>query len=187
MTSKSNSSVENVTESADNVEAKVEEPVKEEEVTEEQPVVEEPPAEEKQELAIEDKGKATKEQIAEVKLGKFLTVKQVATSLGFSTAYVSYLLKGDKRKGIPPRIHGVKVLGGSWRIPESEYERLIKEGPLPLKKPDEEKQVTKIKVEAEEVVDTPDEKVKETKAKIGKAEAKPAKWPSFRFDFLSNK
>jgi len=173
-------------ESKEDVDVKVEEPIKEEEVSEEvtkKLEVEEPPAE-KKELAIEDKGKATKEQIEEVRLGKFYSVKQVATSLGFSTAYISYLLAGDSTKGIPPRIHGVKVLGGSWRIPQSEYDRLTKEGPLPLKDPADKKQVTKIKVEAE-----PEEKadVKVKEKKIGKAEEKPDKFPHFRFNLLNLK
>lgn len=152
-----------------------------ESVTEEVKDAEEPvTVEEKKELAIEDKGKATKEQVEEVKLGKFYTVKQVATSLGFSTAYISYLLAGDKREGIPPRIHGVKVLGGSWRIPQSEYDRLTKEGPLPLKNPEDEKPVTKITVEGE-----PEEKVVKEKGKSAikklKVEDKPDKFPHFRF------
>lgn len=162
--------------------AKSKEEIKDEgvaEIVEEKPA-EKPPEEEKTELAVEDKGVATKDQIAEVKLGKFYSVKQVATSLGFSTAYISYLLAGDSVKDIPPRIHGVKVLGGSWRIPQSEYDRLIKEGPLPLKKPDEDKKVTTIKVEADEVVDKPDTKVKVTKSKLEKVEEKPSKFPHFR-------
>lgn len=175
--SKSNNNVESVTKDAED--GWEDEIVKQEEIKEE-PAKAEQPAEAKTELAIEDKGKATKEQIEEVRLGKFYSVKQVATSLGFSTAYISYLLAGDQRNGIPPRIHGVKVLGGSWRIPESEYERLTKEGPLPLKKPGEDKEVTRIKVEGE-----PEERVIEGKGKSTikklKVEKQPDKWPHFRF------
>lgn len=179
--SKSNTNVESVTEGG-TTEVKVEqEEVKEESTKAEQP------AEEKKELAIEDKGSHTKEQVEEVREREgYLTVKEVATDLKFSTAYVSYLLAGDPKKGIPPRIRGIKVFGGSWRIPKSEYDRLIKEGPLPLKKPGEDKEVTRIKVEGE-----PEERVIEGKGKSTikklKVEEKPNKWPHIRINLLNIK
>lgn len=76
------------------------------------------------------KGKATPAQIAEVKAGAFFTLKQVALEFSYSKAWISKLVQDG-------RIKAMKPMGGSWRIPASEIERLRQEGipPLPRVKP----------------------------------------------------
>jgi excisionase family DNA binding protein len=70
-------------------------------------------------------GDATLAQIQEVEHGEWVTVKQIANSLGFTTAYISALCKRGQIKGVKP-------LRGQWRIPRSEYERITREGIPPM-------------------------------------------------------
>ena len=69
----------------------------------------------------------TDEEIAEAE-GHWYTVKDVATLFNFSQQYVSWLCKAK-------RIKSVKVTGGQWRIPPSEFEGMKREGKPPAKKP----------------------------------------------------
>lgn len=79
---------------------------------------------EEQPIEVE-KGEASEAQIEEVKEGHFYRIKEVASDLGYSVAWITCLVQ----KG---RIKGMKPLGGSWRIPSSEVARLKKEGIPPL-------------------------------------------------------
>ena len=84
----------------------------------------EPPVEgviEKPEPAIIERGEYTPGQVAEVNAGEFYTVSQVAEMLKYSESYIYQMVQ----KGI---IRGVKPLGGGWRIPKSEYERVAQSG-----------------------------------------------------------
>ena len=78
----------------------------------------------------------TPQQQAEIDEGQWFSSRQIANKLGFSLVWVSILLKQG-------RIKGVKILGGQWRIPKSEYDRLTKEGlpPVPRKKPAEVREI----------------------------------------------
>ena len=122
---------------------------------------------EKQEIAYNE-GKVSKEQLAEIEAGDFVTVKEVATKTRYSTAWISYNLKHGLIKGIKP-------LGRQWRIPKSEYQRMITEGSMPpmprqaLKPP-----ITDIPVAMQEQA-----KVQEVAAK----EKQPWKFP-LHFTFL---
>lgn len=131
---------------------------------------------EKTELAIDPKSTATKAQAEEVLLGKWHSIKELANALGFGRAYMSLLVKEG-------RIKAVKILGGQWRIPHSEYERLTKEGIVPMRKMKEDVPTTKIYAKGD------DEEVAPAKAKEkegeAKAEDKPIeRFPHFRFKFF---
>ena len=116
-----------------------------------EPIVEEKPPEEKPaEIQIE-KGEATDKQIAEIEEGKYHSVAQIARELSYGHSWMLELVRTG-------RIKAIKPLGGQWRVPDSEYRRIKKEGIPPL--PREEKvkpAVTEIEVAEETVKD----KVKE--------------------------
>lgn len=132
-------------------------------VAEPVPVPEETPGE----VRVE-KGKVEPKQLEEIEVGEYYTISQVATKLNFSKFYIWELIQ----KG---RIKAIKPLGGRWRVPKSEYDKLVKEGLPPLPRVAKEKPaVTEIVVE-EEVVS----KVKEPQ----KQEQKPP--PLFDLDFLN--
>ena len=118
------------------------------------------PEPEQGEVQIE-KGKVTDEQLKEVESSDFVTISQLANKLHFSKFWIWELVT----KG---RIKAIKPLGGQWRIPRSEYERLLKEGIPPMpRKPIEKPAVTEIVVDEEKVVS----RVKEPK----EPEEKPQK------------
>lgn len=115
---------------------------------------------------VERKGGVPSEQFEEIQRGEFLTVSEVAGRLRYSYAWVIWMLQNE-------RIKGVKPLGGRWRIPTSEFEKILKEGipPVPRKKA-EKPPVTEIVV---------DEKVVR---KVKEPEKKEEKPPSiFPIDF----
>lgn len=126
----------------------------------EKPAVEEPP------VAVE-KGTATKEQIEEIKGGKYYTIKELAAELRYSQTWIYNLV-------VSGRIKAVKPTGGTWRIPPSEVERVKTEGipPMPREKP---------AVEATEIVIAPEhvEKVSPPKPK----EEKPGKVDIIKYLF----
>ncbi len=96
---------------------------------------------------IVEQGKIAPEQMKELEEGKYVTIKQIATELSYTTAWILELV----HKG---RIKGIKPLGGRWRIPRSEYERIIKEGiPPMLREPAEKPPVTEIEVSEAKVID----------------------------------
>lgn len=71
--------------------------------------------EEKQPLDVV-KGEVTGEQTKEIEAGDFLSIKNVATRLNFTSAWITMLCqRGD--------IKAVKI-GRAWRIPKSEWVRL---------------------------------------------------------------
>ena len=82
------------------------------------------------------KGEITPKEAKAVAKGEYVTIKQLANTLGYSVAWITLLVQEG-------RIHGVKPLGGNWRIPKGEIERLTKVG---LRKP-----VTASEVEASEI------------------------------------
>lgn len=90
-----------------------------------------------------EKGEVAAEQMEEIKGGEYYTVGEVANRLRYSYTYILLLLQEG-------RIKGIKPIGGRWRIPKSEYNKVIKGGipPLPREKEEEKKpQVTEIQVD----------------------------------------
>ena len=116
-----------------------------------------PPEEKPTEIPIE-KGKATPEQIAEIKAGKYYSVAQIARELSYGHSWILELVRTG-------RIKAIKPLGGQWRVPSSEYERIKREGIPPLPRAEVEKPaVTEIEVPetvVEKKVKEPEEKKKE--------------------------
>ena len=113
-------------------------------------------------VAIKE-GAATAAEIAEIEEGKYYTVKQLAQKTGYTTTWISMLCKAG-------RIHAIKPTGGQWRIPASEFNRVIKEGipPLPREKP--AAPITRIRV--------PVEKQKEiAPSPVKKEEERNSYWP----------
>lgn len=87
-----------------------------------------------------EKGELGPDQMEEVESGEFLTTKQVATKLQYSYQWVQSQLQTG-------RIKGIKPMGGKWRIPKSEVDRIIKEGLPPLpRQPKETPPLTEIHV-----------------------------------------
>ena len=128
------------------------------------------PEEEKQKISeVEEaapKGEITSTEAKAVAKGEYVTIKQLANTLGYSVAWITLLVQEG-------RIHGTKPLGGNWRIPKGEVERLTKVG---LRKPvmASEVEASEIKVTDEHikrVITTPPEKKEET------AEDKKTPWP----------
>ena len=68
-----------------------------------------------------ERGEVTDEQIKEIGSGDFYTVTEVADSLHYSYTYIIQLCQVGVIKAIKP-------IGGRWRIPKSEYNRIISEG-----------------------------------------------------------
>jgi len=99
-------------------------------------------------------GEVSEAQLEEIKQKQWRSVKDVATVVGYSTAWVSYLCKTGRVKAIKP-------VGGQWRIPESEYKRIIEEGlpPLPREK-SVEKAVKELVMKNADITDNPPEKSK---------------------------
>ncbi len=111
------------------------------------------PAETPGEVQIE-KGKVEPKQLKEIEEGEYFTIPQVARKLQYGNAWIWDMIQAG-------RIKAIKPLGGQWRVPRSEYDRLAKEGLPPLpRKPREEPPVTKIKVKPEQAskVETPEVK-----------------------------
>jgi len=116
------------------------------------------------------KGEVTPKEAKEIARGKFVTVKEFAGIFDYSTAWITILLQEGK-------IHGVRPLGGNWRIPKGEIDRLTKEG---LRKPVAASEVdaTEIKVTDEHikrVITQPPEKKEESEGGVG--EQRKIGWP----------
>lgn len=119
---------------------------------------------EKGESPIEiEKGAATPEQIEEIKEGRYFSIKQLAETLGYSVAWITFLCQ----KG---RIKAMKPLGGSWRIPPSEVARIKREGVPPLPRQQPAVDATEIRVEGPHL-----ERVKAQEKKEEKK--RTIKWP----------
>ena len=116
--------------------------------------------EEKDKIIVE-RGEASDKQVEEVRTGNFYTVREVAEKLNYSYTWIIQLCQSG-------RISAVKPVGGNWRIPKSEYDRMISEGiPAPTvpDKPEEKAEdlpVMEIEVAEEHVEKTP---VKKAEAK----------------------
>lgn len=110
-----------------------------------------------------EQGEVSPKQMGEIETGEYLTVTEIANKLRYSRPWVLGLLKAN-------RIHGIKPLGGRWRIPRSEFDRILKEGVPPMPREEKEKPpVTTIEV-SDKVVD----KIKEPEKK----EKRPSStWP----------
>lgn len=128
-------------------------------------------AEEKQKVGkpMVEKGKVAPEQIEEIEKGEYVTIAQIANELSYTRAWILNLIHQG-------RIKAIKPLGGNWRVPRSEYERIIKEGIPPMpREPVEKPPVTKIVVDEKKVID-----------KVVEPEKKGEKPSSiFPFDFTS--
>lgn len=80
------------------------------------------------ELRIEQ-GAVDLEQMVEVEGTEWITAPQLAAKMQYSREWIRCLLQSG-------RIRGVKPFGTHWRIPKSEYERLVRVGvPPPPRKP----------------------------------------------------
>lgn len=86
-----------------------------------------PPALTKPEATIAiELGDISGEQLEEVQTkGQYWTIKQLATELGYTTIWVHKLCQAG-------RIAAIKPFGGHWRIPDSEAQRVMKEGATPM-------------------------------------------------------
>lgn len=92
---------------------------------------------------IVEKGEVTPEQFKEIESGEFITPKEVAEKFRYTYAWVLWMIHGG-------RIKAVKPLGGRWRIPRSEYERILKEGVPPMPREETPKpKVTEITIPKE--------------------------------------
>lgn len=111
--------------------------------------------EEGQGEVVVDRGEVSPEQMEEITSGEFLTVGEVADKLRYSYQWVLWMLQEG-------RIKGIKPLGSRWRIPQSEFDRILKEGLPPMPREEKEKPpVTEIAVEDKKIID----KVKEPEKK----------------------
>jgi len=117
--------------------------------------------EEPENIVYVEKGDVSDAQIDEINAGDYYTIKEVATKLRYTTAWITALVQSG-------RIKAIKPAGMRWRIPKSEYERLLREGIVtPVKVPKEEKpEVTEIDV-SEEVEKKVTEKTPTSQAKKG--------------------
>lgn len=116
-----------------------------------QPIKAEAKAEEKAEEKVGEipiaKGEATPKQVAEIEAGQYRSVAQIAREFHFSHSWILELVRTG-------RIKAIKPLGGQWRVPNSEYERIKKEGIPPLPRVEAEKPlVTEIPVDEKVVKD----------------------------------
>lgn len=98
-----------------------------------------------------ERGQVSPEQMKEILSGAFVSVKQIADRLNYSSAWINGLCQQG-------RIKGIKPFGGRWRIPKSEYERIIREGIPPLPKEEEKPPVTEIEVKNPSKVEEPKRK-----------------------------
>ncbi|MBU2613916.1 helix-turn-helix domain-containing protein, partial [Patescibacteria group bacterium] len=87
-----------------------------------------------------EKGEVSPVQMEEIKAGEFYTIQEIANKLRFSEAWITYLVQDG-------RIKGIKPIGGRWRIPRSEYERLTTQGIPPLPREKIRPAVTEIEVD----------------------------------------
>lgn len=74
---------------------------------------------------IIEKGEVSPAQMQEIESGDFVTVSWVASKLNYSYTWVLWQLQLG-------RIRGIKPFGAKWRIPRSEYDRIVKEGLPPM-------------------------------------------------------
>ena len=118
---------------------------------------------------IVDKGEITPAQMQEIEAGEFLTVSEVADKFRYSYQWVLWMLQEG-------RIKGIKPLGGRWRIPRSEFDRILKGGIAPMPREPEKKPVTEIAIEDKKIID----KVKEPE----KPKQKPPDWLGLDFSGL---
>jgi excisionase family DNA binding protein len=123
------------------------------------------PIKEKREPSPE-KGVADTKQLAEIESGNYMTPKKVAEDFHYSKQWIIELLKAG-------RIHGTKPMGGQWRIPVSEVNRIKGQGLPPLPPHPKPPDATEVIVEGkhlERVTPAP-----LAKAETGKKEG--LKWP----------
>jgi len=102
-----------------------------------------PELEEKQGMKPVEKGEVSPNQLEEIKQGEFVTIRDVAEKLNYTTSWITYMVQAG-------RIKAVKPFGGRWRIPKSEFEKIKAEG-IPAQAEGEE---------SGEVKEEPEEKLK---------------------------
>lgn len=78
---------------------------------------------EKENIAAEHSN-VSPSQIEEIEAGEYYTPGQLAQKVGYGRAWISFQCKIGK-------IKAVKILGGQWRIPHSEFVRLTTKGGMP--------------------------------------------------------
>lgn len=92
-------------------------------------------------IAIEQ-GEVTPEQVQEIVEGRYWSISELAERMGYSTTWIQMQCKNG-------RIRGIKPLGHRWRIPESEVQRVLKEGIHPLPREEKRPEPTRITVPVE--------------------------------------
>lgn len=75
----------------------------------------------KQQSNAAEKSEPPESQEQETKEGHFFSIKQIAEEFNYSIKWINELVKTG-------RIKGIKPTGRTWRIPESEVDRIRKEG-----------------------------------------------------------
>ena len=119
-----------------------------------------------EEKLMAEKSNITEAQEEEIKRQEYYSIRQIADTLKYTVSHITEMV----HRG---RIKAFKPLGGRWRIPKSEWERIIKEGiPLPREKiiPGPPP-VTTIEIDPEKV------------QKVTEPEKKEKKWSPFDFLF----
>lgn len=102
-----------------------------------------------------ERGEVAPDQMEELEKGEYVTIAQIATELCYTRAWILKLVQDG-------RIKGIKPLGGRWRIPRSEHDRIIKEGIPPMpREPAEKPPVTEIEVSDKKVIDKVKEPLKQ--------------------------
>lgn len=129
-------------------EDKIEEKPKAEAGPPPKPQAETPKAEEKPTPPPEpikvERGNVSPTQLEEIERGEYVTIQEVAAKLRYTGAWITELVQ----KG---RIKAIKPLGTRWRIPRSEFERLLKTGLPPPPRERAKPPVTQIHVKDEDV------------------------------------
>lgn len=79
-----------------------------------------------------EQSNVTPGELEEIEAGDYMSCKQIATQLGYTTTWISTKCKMGQIKSVKP-------VGGQYRIPKSEYDRMRSQGfpiqPQPRPKP----------------------------------------------------
>lgn len=115
-----------------------------------------------------EKGELSDSQTKEVQEGRFFSIRQVAEAINYSTKWITTLVQTG-------RIKGIKPTGHSWRIPESEMERIKREGipPQPRTSTSPPEEIVVPPEHLERVISKPKEKKEEPK----KEAEEELEWP----------
>lgn len=121
----------------------------------------------------------TKEEQTKIVLpGKYYSVQDLAKHFGYTRAWISHLINAKQIKAVRPT-------GTSWRIPESEFNRLNQEGLSPKPRVKPKPIVKKIPISADKLNRiAPDYKPPLEKQELPEPSPKEEKKGKYRFSFL---